>query len=51
MYKRLKEGLEGSDGKVSVLIKLFEEEYAQKVRHDLAFQNSFMIDKYAPPPL
>ncbi|TNV84817.1 hypothetical protein FGO68_gene3064 [Halteria grandinella] len=51
VHRRLKEGLESSDGKVSVLIKLFEEEYAQKVRHDLAFQNSFMIDKYAPPPL
>jgi hypothetical protein len=30
-----------------VLVKIFEEEYASKVRHDLAFQNSFMIDKYA----
>jgi len=29
-----------------VLVKLYEEDYARKVRHDLAFQNTFMLDKY-----
>ena len=45
-YKRLKESVEQEDGKVSVLVKLYEEEYAKKVRHDLAFQNTFMLEKY-----
>jgi hypothetical protein len=45
-YKRLKESVEQEDGKVSVLVKLYEEDYAKKVRHDLAFQNTFLLDKY-----
>jgi hypothetical protein len=40
--------LKEQDGKVSMLVGLYEEEYAKKVRHDLAFQNSFMLDKYLP---
>ena len=34
------------ENKVPVLVRLHEEEYARKVRHDLAFQNTFMADKY-----
>lgn len=47
-YRGLKETLKEADGKVSVLVRLYEEEYAQKVRHELAFQNTFMLDKYLP---
>ncbi len=36
-YKRLKEHLDQEDGKVSVLVKMYEEEYAKRVRHELAF--------------
>lgn len=45
-YKRIKETLLAEDSKVPVLVRLHEEEYARKVRHDLAFQNTFMADKY-----
>jgi len=36
-YKRLKDGLSEEDGKVSVLVRLYDEDYARRVRHDLAF--------------
>ena len=36
-YKRMRDSLEEEDGKVSVLVKLYDEEYAKKVRYDLAF--------------
>jgi hypothetical protein len=36
----------GEEQKQPVLVKLHEEEYARKVRHDLAFQNTFLTDKY-----
>lgn len=31
---------------VSMLVKLYDEEYVRKVTYDLAFQNSFLVDKY-----
>jgi hypothetical protein len=45
-YKRIKENLIEEEVKVPVLVRLHDEEYARKVRHDLAFQNTFLTDKY-----
>jgi hypothetical protein len=36
-YKRIKENLIEEEVKVPVLVRLHDEEYARKVRHDLAF--------------
>ena len=46
-YKRIKENLIEEETKVPVLVRLHDEEYARKVRHDLAFQNTFLADKYS----
>lgn len=36
-YKRIKENLLLEETKMQILVKLHDEEYARKVRHDLAF--------------
>lgn len=46
-YMRIKENLIEEETKVPVLVRLHDEEYARKVRHDLAFQNTFLADKYS----
>ena len=46
-YKRIKDNLIEEETKVPVLVRLHDEEYARKVRHDLAFQNTFLADKYS----
>lgn len=48
-YRQMKETLlNSSDETTSMFLKLQEEEHAKKMRYDLAFQNTFMLDKYQP---
>ena len=48
-YKRMKDCLTGEDENVSMLVRLYDEDYVRKVKHDLAFQNSVLVDKYYQP--
>jgi len=49
-YKRMKDCLAGEEENVvSMLVRLYDEDYVRKVKHDLAFQNSFLVDKYYQP--